>query len=69
MYFLISSGVALGIGKSFIVTNPHGALITFGIELAMIATVPELSNLKKGNIVTVKKLSEDIYSVSVKGKT
>jgi len=35
----------------------------------LVANIPELSNLKKGNIVTVKKLSEDIYSVSVKGKT
>jgi flagellar motor switch protein FliM len=35
----------------------------------LVANIPELSNLKKGDIVTIKKLSEDIYSVSVKGKT
>ena len=27
-------------GRSFIVTRPGGALMTFGMELAMMATVP-----------------------------
>lgn len=36
----ISFGVADGTGKSFIVSRPAGALITFGIELTTIATVP-----------------------------
>lgn len=35
----------------------------------LVANIPELSNLKKGDIVIVKKLSDDIYSVSVKNKT
>lgn len=34
----------------------------------LVANIPELDNLKKGDVVTVKKLSEDIYLVSVKGK-
>jgi hypothetical protein len=34
----------------------------------LVANIPEFSNLKKGNMVTVKKLSDDIYSASVKGR-
>lgn len=35
----------------------------------LVANIAEFSNLKKGDMVTVKKLSENVYSLSVKGKT
>lgn len=31
----------------------------------LVANIPELSNLKRGNVVIIKKLSHDMYSVSV----
>lgn len=34
----------------------------------LVANIPELSDLKKGDFIAVKKLSDDVYSVSVKGK-
>jgi len=39
-YLRISSKAADGTGKSLIVSKPAGALITFGIALTTIATVP-----------------------------
>jgi len=35
----------------------------------MVGNIAEHSSLTKGNVVTIQKLSDDIYSVSVKGKT
>jgi len=35
----------------------------------LVSNIPELSDLKKGDVVAVKKLSDDVYSVSVKGNT
>jgi len=40
MYFAMFSTAADGTGKSFMVTKPDGALMTLGIELTTIATVP-----------------------------
>lgn len=35
----------------------------------LVANIPELSSLKKGDVVTIKKLSDDVYSVSFEDKT
>jgi len=33
----------------------------------LVASIPEFSSLKKGDIVTIKELSNGIYSVSING--
>ena len=35
----------------------------------LVANIPELSGLKKGDMVSIKKLSDDIYSVFIKRKS
>ena len=34
----------------------------------IVTNIPEFSNLKKGDMVTIQKLSDNIYSASVKGR-